>query len=74
MSQFFTHQPLNEFQQEPDRRPPQITGRRVSAVHQGGVGAPNEFATFRIHDAVVGFVERSVWRIRNYAASNPRSE
>ena len=24
------------FYQRPDRRPPQITGRRVSAVHQGG--------------------------------------
>ena len=36
------------FQQKPDRRPPQITGRKVSAVHQGGVGAPNELATFRV--------------------------
>ena len=54
-------------------RPPQITGRRVSAVHQGGIGAPNELATFRIHDAVVDFVEQSVWRTRNCAASNPRS-
>ena len=42
-------------------------GRRVSAVHQGGVGAPNELATFRVHDAVVYFVERSVWRTRNCA-------
>ena len=48
------------------------TGRRVSAVHKGGVGAPNELATFRVHDAVVDFVEFSVWR-RNCAASNPRS-
>ena len=61
------------FQQKLDRRPPQITGRGVSAVHQGGVGAPNELATFRIHDAVVDFVERSVWRTRNCAVSNPRS-
>ena len=45
---------------KPDRRPTHITGRRVSAVHQGGVGAPNELATFRVHDAVVDFVERSV--------------
>ena len=60
------------FQQEPDLRPLQITDRRVSAVHQGGV-APNELVPFRAHDAVVGFVERSVWRTRNYAASNPRS-
>ena len=28
----------------------------MSAVHQGGVGAPNELATFRVHDAVVDFV------------------
>ena len=61
------------FYQKPDRRPPQITGGRVSTVHQGGIGAPNELATFRVHDAVVDFVERSVWRTRNCAASNPRS-
>ena len=60
-------------QQKPDRRPPQIAGRRVSAVHQGGVGAPNELATFRVHDAVVNFVEQSVWRTRNCAASDPIS-
>ena len=41
------------FQHKPGRRPPQITGRRVSAGHQGGVGAPNKLATFRVHDAVV---------------------
>ena len=45
------------FQQEPDRRPPQSIGRRGSAVHQGAVGAPNELATFSVHDAVVDFVE-----------------
>ena len=45
------------FSQKPDRRPPQITGRRMSVLHQGGVGAPNELATFRVHDAVVDFVE-----------------
>ena len=61
------------FQKKPDRRPPQITRRRVSAVHQGGVGAPNELDTFRVHHAVVDFVERSVWRTRNCAAFNPRS-
>ena len=49
-------------QQKPDRRLPQITGRRVSTVHQGRVGALNEFATFRVHDAVVDFVELSMWR------------
>ena len=61
------------FYQKPDWRPPQITGGRVSAAHQGKVGAPNELATFRDHDAVVDFVERSVWRTRNCAASNRRS-
>ena len=30
-------------------------------------------ATFRFHDAVVDFVERSVWSTRNLAASHPRS-
>ena len=45
----------------------------MSAVRQGGVGASNELATLRVHDAFVDFVERSVWRTRNYAASNPRS-
>ena len=40
---------------------------------KGGGGAPNELATFRVHDAVVDFVEQSVWRTRNYAASNPTS-
>ena len=44
-------------QQKHDRRSPQITGRRVSAVHQEGVGAPNELATFRVHDDVIEFVE-----------------
>ena len=61
------------FQQKLDRCPPQITSRRVSVVHQGGGGAPNELAKFRVDDVVVDFVERSVWRTRNCAASNPRS-
>ena len=29
------------FYEKPGRRPPKITGRRVSAVHQWGVRAPN---------------------------------
>ena len=61
------------FLQKADRRPLQITDRRVSAVHLVGVGAPHELATFRVHDAVVDFVERSVRRTRNCAAYNPRS-
>ena len=60
------------FGQKPDRRPPQITGRKVSVLQQGGVGSPHELAAFRVHDAVVDFVERIVWRTRNYTASNPR--
>ena len=35
------------FQQKSDRRPPQITGCRVSTVHQGRGGAHNQLATFR---------------------------
>ena len=60
LSQFSTCQPPNVLLQKPDRRPPQVTGRRVSTVHQGGVGAPNELATSKVHGAVVDFVERSV--------------
>ena len=56
VSVFDTH----VFQQKPDRRPPQITGHGLSAVHQGAVEAPNELATFSVHDAVVDFVDQSV--------------
>ena len=41
----------------PGRRLPHITGRRVNTVTRGWVGAPNECAPFRFHDAVVGFVD-----------------
>ena len=44
--------------QTPDRRPPHITGRGVNSVTGGRVGAPNERAPFKFHDAVVGFVDR----------------
>ena len=48
--------------QTPGRRPPRITGRVVgrvvNTVTRGWVGAPNERGPFRIHDAVVGFVDR----------------
>ena len=40
------------------RRPPRITGRVVNTVTRGWVGAPDERAPFRIHDAVVGFDDR----------------
>ena len=40
------------------RRPPRITGRVVTtAVTRRRVGAPRERTSFRIHDAVVGFVD-----------------
>ena len=58
--------------EQPDRRPPQITDRRVTNVRQGVGGAPNELATFIVYDAVVDFVEQCVWRTRNCAESNPR--
>ena len=37
---------------------------------RGWVGAPNERAPFRFHDAVIGFVDRCLSRTRNLAASN----
>ena len=52
------------------RRPPDITGRFVNTMTRGWVGAPNERAPFRIHGAVVGFVDRCLSRTRNLAASN----
>ena len=56
--------------QTPGRRPPRITGRDVNTVTIGWVGAPNERTSFRIHGAVVGFVDRCLSRTRNLAASN----
>ena len=52
------------------RRPPPITGRFVNTVIRAWVGAPNERAPFRFHDAVVGFVDRCLSKTRNLAASN----
>ena len=43
--------------QTPGRRPPRITGRRVNTVSLGGVGARDERALFRFHDAVGVFVD-----------------
>ena len=56
--------------QTPGRCPPRITGRVVNTVTRGWLGAPNDRAPFRIHDAVVGFVDRCLSRTRNLAASN----
>ena len=55
--------------QAPGRRPPPITDRFVN-TDQRAVGAPNERAPFRFHDAVVGFVDRCLSWTRNLAASN----
>ena len=37
---------------------PRITDRGVSTVTLAWVGAPNQRASFRAHDAVIGFVDR----------------
>ena len=42
----------------------------MHTVTRGWVGAPDERAPIRIHDAVVGFVYRCLSRSRNLAASN----
>ena len=44
--------------QTPGRRPSRITGRVVNTVTRPWVGAPNERTSCRVHDAVVGFVDR----------------
>ena len=55
--------------QTPGRRPPPITGRFVNTVTRGWVGAPDERAPFRFHDAALGFVDRCLPRTRNLTAS-----
>ena len=57
------------FYQTPGRRPTRITGRVVNTATRGWVGAPNDHAPFRLHDAIVGFVDRCVSRTRILAAS-----
>ena len=46
-----------------------ITGRRVNTVTRGWAGARNERAQFRLHGAVVGFVDRCLSWTRNLAAN-----
>ena len=58
------------FYHTPGQHPPYITSRCVKTVTLGWVGAPNERTPFRLHDAVVGFVDRSLSRTRNLDASN----
>ena len=55
--------------QTPGRRPTRFTGRVVSTVTREWVRAPNERPPLRIHDAVVGFVDRYLSRTHNLAAS-----
>ena len=50
--------------------PPHVTSNCVKTATLGWVGAPNERTTFGIHDAVVGFVDRCLSRIRALAASS----
>ena len=41
-----------------------ITGLRVSSVTLGWVGAPNERAPFKFHDAIAAFADRCLKRTR----------
>ena len=52
---------------------PYITGHCVDTVNLGWVGVPNERTLFRIHDAVVGFVDRFLAWTRNLATFNQTS-
>ena len=52
------------FSQTPGRRPPYITGLRVNSVTLGRVGAPNEHAQLRVHDAIAVFAARYLTRTR----------
>ena len=61
------------FYHTPGQLPPHDTGHGVKTMTLGWVGAPNERTPFRIHDAIVGFVDRCLSRTRNLAASNQRS-
>ena len=58
--------------QTPGRPPPRICGRGVNNVIRKWVGAPIERPPFRIHDAVVGFIDRSLSRTHNVVVSSPR--
>ena len=52
------------FSQTLGRRPTHITGRRVNTVSLGWVGATNERAPFRVHDAVIGFDDQYLTRFQ----------
>ena len=61
---FSVHQRPNVFSQTPGRRRPHITGLRVNSVTLGWVGAPNERAPLRVHDAIAVFADRCLTRTR----------
>ena len=52
------------FSQTPGRRPPYITGLRETSETLGWVGAPNERAPLRVHDAIAVFFARCLTRTR----------
>ena len=67
--EIFCHLILNTsgqmfFSQTPGRRPPYITGLRVNSVTLGSVGAPNERAPLRGHDAIAVSAARCLTRTR----------
>ena len=55
---FSLHQRSKVFSQTPGGRPSYITGLRVNSVTLGWVGAPNERAPLRVHDAMAVFAAR----------------
>ena len=57
----------------PGQLPPHDPGHGVKTVTLGWVGAPNELTPFRIHGAVIGFVDQCLSRTRNLAASTQTS-
>ena len=52
------------FSQTLGRRLAHITGLRVNSVTLGWVGAPNERAPLRVHDAIAVFAARCLTRTR----------
>ena len=52
------------FSQTPGRRPPRITGLRVNTVTLEWVGASNERAPFKCHDAVAVFADGCLTKTR----------
>ena len=60
---FYTRAAKSFFSQTPGRRPTHVTGRHLNTVvFLGWVQAPNERAPFRVHDAVIVFVDQCLTR------------